>query len=359
VAERVNVIPPVRCSARSKRTKRQCGNWATPGLPVCRFHGAGAHHDVAVQRRTLATLLASDPRPVWTVLLDAVHTADALARDARLQVVADDEPTARQVESVVDSAKLAAHFSKIALDTGAATKIAEAIQRNVDGNGRLVAEVLGRVLDALLDGLALPSDRAHELRTWAFTTTRDLLSTLDPEAGADVEVPPPPLAGLAVVPTDRPQLEPAVVAASSSAVDDRRAAGQRRPTAVDTAAARPAPAGGTSTPAADQLDDDRTSDEARDAGPVDEPDPDLAPNPDEGDDLSSDRLPFRLLTVGRTRAQLAALAGLTLSAVWRAQHGRVHDDELPAWRRALAQLDGATNTTQPSAPDAPPARGDR
>ena len=31
----------VRCKATSKQTGEQCRNWAKPGYPVCRFHGAG------------------------------------------------------------------------------------------------------------------------------------------------------------------------------------------------------------------------------------------------------------------------------------------------------------------------------
>ena len=31
----------LRCKATSKQTGEQCRNWAKPGYPVCRFHGAG------------------------------------------------------------------------------------------------------------------------------------------------------------------------------------------------------------------------------------------------------------------------------------------------------------------------------
>jgi len=36
----------VRCKAKSKQTGEQCRNWAKPGYPVCRFHGAGGRPDV-------------------------------------------------------------------------------------------------------------------------------------------------------------------------------------------------------------------------------------------------------------------------------------------------------------------------
>jgi hypothetical protein len=32
-------VPPIHCSARSKRTHEQCRDWATPGTLVCRLHG--------------------------------------------------------------------------------------------------------------------------------------------------------------------------------------------------------------------------------------------------------------------------------------------------------------------------------
>lgn len=36
----------MRCKATSKQTGEQCRNWAKPGYPVCRFHGAGGRPDV-------------------------------------------------------------------------------------------------------------------------------------------------------------------------------------------------------------------------------------------------------------------------------------------------------------------------
>lgn len=333
---RVMVYPSVKCAAKSRRSRKQCGNWAIPGLSTCRFHGSGAHRDVAERRLTIATLLQNDHRPVWEVLLDAVHVADSLMQDARLNVEGADELTPRQLEALVDSTKLAHHMSRTAIDSGAYAQAVQALQRNDEFNGRLIAETLGNVLDALLDGLALPADRAREVRTWAFTATRDLLSTLDPEGGADVTVPPPPLAGLAVVRTDRPQLEPAGSAPTEPPYGtDRRFAGtDYRPATADTSAARPVPVTGTPAPTADRPDDradaEPLDDQPVDAELVDEPDP---------DDLDPRGLQRRLSTLDRTRRQLSALTGLSDSAVYRARNGRAHEDELPAWRRALSQLD--------------------
>lgn len=38
--------PGVRCHAK-KRDGEQCGNWASPGLKVCRYHGAGTKRAIA------------------------------------------------------------------------------------------------------------------------------------------------------------------------------------------------------------------------------------------------------------------------------------------------------------------------
>lgn len=262
---RVMVYPSVKCTARSKRTKKQCGLWAIPGLTVCRFHGGGAHRDVAERRLTLATLLQNDRRPPWEVLLDAVHVADSLMRDARVKVDGAEDLTPRQLDNLVDSTKLAHHMARTAIDTGAAAKIADVIKRNVDLEGDVIARTLAVVLDALLEALCLPKDRAREVRAWA---ARAAAAALDGYGGDDAEVtvPPPPLDGYALVRTDRPQLEPAPAAASSSAATDRAAAGRQPDWRADPAAARPAPASGTPAPTAD--------DRPLDAELVDDPDVD-------------------------------------------------------------------------------------
>jgi len=42
----MNKPQKLRCKATSKQTGEQCRNWAKPGYPVCRFHGAGGRPDV-------------------------------------------------------------------------------------------------------------------------------------------------------------------------------------------------------------------------------------------------------------------------------------------------------------------------
>jgi hypothetical protein len=40
-----------RCKAKSKQTGEQCRNWAKPGYPVCRFHGAGGRPNIVMPKR--------------------------------------------------------------------------------------------------------------------------------------------------------------------------------------------------------------------------------------------------------------------------------------------------------------------
>lgn len=47
-----------RCSATSKQTGQQCGNWATPGLEVCRIHGGATKRAKAKASRVLETTAA-------------------------------------------------------------------------------------------------------------------------------------------------------------------------------------------------------------------------------------------------------------------------------------------------------------
>lgn len=102
MASRKPIPPPIKCDARSKRTGEKCGRWATPGLypPRCYYHGgapgtgAPPPHDAAGKAeagRYLATLvdrLNGERRPVWAVIADAVHHADALMCEARAQIEA-------------------------------------------------------------------------------------------------------------------------------------------------------------------------------------------------------------------------------------------------------------------------------
>jgi hypothetical protein len=183
------VLPSVRCTAHSKRTGEPCGNFAT----VCRLHGSSARHvrNAASARVTLATLLKSDPRPVWDVVLDAVATADALMTDLKLGITAGaDDPHAEpldpaQLSRLSDAVKLAHSLASSAITVRAyelKSQVAE-----LDGE-RLADAVLAAVmvlLDAL--GIADPGDRA-EVDAWL---RRALGAALRGQP-----VPDPPLAAL-------------------------------------------------------------------------------------------------------------------------------------------------------------------
>ena len=48
-----------RCSATSKQTGQQCGNWAIPGLEVCRIHGGATKRAKGKASRVLETTAAA------------------------------------------------------------------------------------------------------------------------------------------------------------------------------------------------------------------------------------------------------------------------------------------------------------
>jgi hypothetical protein len=59
---------------------------ATPGTTVCSRHLSGAPNTAknGEVRMTLAQLLKENPRPIGVAMMDAVATADAIFRDAKL-----------------------------------------------------------------------------------------------------------------------------------------------------------------------------------------------------------------------------------------------------------------------------------
>ena len=73
-----DIIPSIRCSARSKQTGRQCGAWAIPGGTVCYHHGGAARQvKAAATERIRARLMAlAGPAVVALEELVAKATAD-------------------------------------------------------------------------------------------------------------------------------------------------------------------------------------------------------------------------------------------------------------------------------------------
>src|SRR5690606_9891894 len=104
---------------------------------------------------TLATLLASDPRPVFEVLQDAIHTLDAVHRQAKVDALreADESGTGSisvdKVTELVNASRGAAAVSLAATRTAAWSAIAQSHERRV----RLEAVNIAAVVEAALAGL--------------------------------------------------------------------------------------------------------------------------------------------------------------------------------------------------------------
>lgn len=114
----------------SKRSRERCRRRATLGAVVCVMHGAGSGRvkAKAAERVGLAEALASsERRHPGEVLLDALHTADVLARGALDEVKAG-RVTVRTLQQLVDSTERASRLAKTTLDAGLAerqTRLAE------------------------------------------------------------------------------------------------------------------------------------------------------------------------------------------------------------------------------------------
>jgi hypothetical protein len=135
-----------RCTAKSKRTGRRCGQ-LVPGGGVCRWHGGAAGH-VEQKRRervVLAKALAADPRrDPAEVLADVLHQADHLMRKAREEVDAD-RPTASTMLLLLEMTERAGSWAKSALDAGVQERQTRALEAQV----AVLAGVISRVLDRL------------------------------------------------------------------------------------------------------------------------------------------------------------------------------------------------------------------
>ena len=107
-----------RCSATSKTTGQQCGQFARPGARVCFYHGGAAPQvrAKAEQRVTLAAALASSPRRApWEILLDVVHNVDVVAQRARAEVVAGNLAP-ETFEAFVGALEQSGRWAKVAID---------------------------------------------------------------------------------------------------------------------------------------------------------------------------------------------------------------------------------------------------
>lgn len=112
-------IPPIRCSARSKRSQQRCKRWARPGAVVCTMHGGniGAVARKADYQLSIAELAALDGRPLRAILTDAARLAD-VAMLSYEQSVLHGETDADTISRLMESVKYAAGVTKLALDSG-------------------------------------------------------------------------------------------------------------------------------------------------------------------------------------------------------------------------------------------------
>lgn len=106
-----------RCPATSKRTGERCGQFV-PGGGVCRWHGGAARQVKAKREARIALqeqLASEDRRAPWEVLLDALHTADVLAKKAKDDITV---LTPETLEALVTATNRAATLAKMGLDAG-------------------------------------------------------------------------------------------------------------------------------------------------------------------------------------------------------------------------------------------------
>jgi hypothetical protein len=178
MARHVPGIPAMRCTARAKTHDGICRNWAIPGTTVCRWHGANRQTRQAADRRsTLAQLLAADPRPVWQVVLDAVHRLDCLARDHQVKVLAGETVSVEALDRLVELSKVSHHLAQTAI----ATKAAEHLAQGYVDQGNRLAKLITEVVDRL--------ELTVEWRIFALQVVHHLLQI---EAGEESEEPSAP-----------------------------------------------------------------------------------------------------------------------------------------------------------------------
>jgi len=116
---------------------------------------------------TLAHLMANDPRPVGTVLLDALHSADALLQDARTKITVGDTVDANDMTRFIESLERAAKLAKTVIDAGVAVKMVEARTRDLEAEGQIVVDAMVAVLDPLIDRLDVAPTMREAWRHWA------------------------------------------------------------------------------------------------------------------------------------------------------------------------------------------------
>lgn len=152
------------------------------GYGPCKTHGRKKNHDAWRMAVDIARELDISP---WDALLMSVRTAAgrvAWVDDELKTVVARNDGDMSQAEVVLwlkesrNERTLLAKMAKAAIDAG----VAERMVRNVEMEGKIVAEVIGRVIDKL--------DLSAEKRMLAFDEAHRQLLTLDSPSGTPATV---------------------------------------------------------------------------------------------------------------------------------------------------------------------------
>ena len=178
MAPRPPLPPPILCVATSSKTGEPCRRWAKPGTTVCHAHGGKAPHVAAAadRRRLLAAYLAASPRPVWEVLLDAVATGDAMAREVRTRVLSGEPLTDDLLGKLEQWTRLSFTLSSAAITTKA-TEMSAAARSTpmVDASDSRLVDVLDAVIERLCTALGGSLERSKELQAWARLSASALL----------------------------------------------------------------------------------------------------------------------------------------------------------------------------------------
>jgi hypothetical protein len=189
VQARMAVMPPVKC-AGTTRKGNPCSQWASPGGTTCRYHGAFAPQvkRKADLRLTLAHFLSSDPRDPRDVLLDAVHSFDAVMQHAKLKVAEGETLTVDELDRFIQSVQRAGALSKVAIDAGLVDVLTQQARIDLQTNAKIIAEAVVAAVDAIFEALPeLDPARALKAREFALQTAYDYLSNVDKESSPAIK----------------------------------------------------------------------------------------------------------------------------------------------------------------------------
>lgn len=148
-----------QCTATSRRSGRRCGRLVIGG-GVCIMHGGRAPQVKAkrLERVAIAEQMASSPRRhPGEVLLDAVHTSDVLALNARGKLEGGQAVTVREMRELVDATLRAATLARSALSANAESISAQASVAQAEQVARALSHFMRSV------GLARDPDAERAL----------------------------------------------------------------------------------------------------------------------------------------------------------------------------------------------------